>query len=666
MRTHYLLRYVGVLSLVLALGLGLTACDDDDGFTPIDRPERDATEYLIFDAPGAVQTLFGEAGLTESLRTDDGEFSLVLPSGGNFATLALGNISSIDGLAEDIAQDYVVEGRILPDDLTPGSSLTTLSGRTLTVSEDGDGNPLIGGAPVIIPDGFALENGYVHFVEGTFLDDLTAYERTAAQTSFSELFGALNATDLAGAFEGAVFAPTNTAFGAIVSGSLSGELLSEVLTYHVLAEGVGDGGTLETAEGSDLTVTVEGGVPTAVNGVPVANVLEAENGTIYEIDALLLQSLNAVERATTAPSLTTLAGAVTETGLDEALSGDGPFTIFAPTNTAFGALSPLLSAGEDDDGAFADRFEGALANVLQYHVVSGEFASEDLTTGTLTTLEGTELDIEVADTVAPFDSVTVNGTAVTTTDIDVSNGVVHIIDGVLQESITATTEHLLFDPTYSELYTALEAAELIDTVDGLEALTLFAPTNDAFAALDPVPTGDSLVNTLLFHVVPGEAQEQSALNDVTLETALVDADGANPAVLLTDVRAETDQLVIDELPGDDVVLATDTDIEIDNGIIHRIGRVLPVLPTADFAFAAEGLTVTFTDASSTPTRSDLTYAWDFGVDAEEPPTSTEPSPMFTYEAAGEYEVTLTVTDPYGLSSTATETVTVEAPDEGGE
>lgn len=119
--------------------------------------------------------------------------------------------------------------------------------------------------------------------------------------------------------------------------------------------------------------------------------------------------------------LSTLVTAVDEAGLVETLSGEGPYTVFAPTNEAFEALPE----GTLDD-LLADP-EGALTDVLTYHVVEGEVFSSDLTTGPVATVNGAELDVVVEDD----GTVTVNGIEVVMADIEASNGVVHVIGGVL-------------------------------------------------------------------------------------------------------------------------------------------------------------------------------------------------------------------------------------------
>ena len=118
----------------------------------------------------------------------------------------------------------------------------------------------------------------------------------------------------------------------------------------------------------------------------------------------------------------TLVAAVEAAGLVDALSGEGPFTVFAPTDDAFAALP----SGTLEDLLKAENKE-LLADILLYHVVPGRVASEDVVKlSSATTLGGQNLSIEVRD-----GKVYVNDVQVVATDVEADNGIVHVIDGVL-------------------------------------------------------------------------------------------------------------------------------------------------------------------------------------------------------------------------------------------
>jgi len=117
---------------------------------------------------------------------------------------------------------------------------------------------------------------------------------------------------------------------------------------------------------------------------------------------------------------TTLATAVEAAGLVETLQGDGPFTVFAPTDEAFAALPEGLL-----DQLIQPQNQAALTQILTYHVVSGKVMAADVTDGAVPTVEGQDITLSTAD------GVTVNGARVVEADLDASNGVVHVIDQVL-------------------------------------------------------------------------------------------------------------------------------------------------------------------------------------------------------------------------------------------
>jgi transforming growth factor-beta-induced protein len=245
-----------------------------------------------------------------------------------------------------------------------------------------------------------------------------------------------------------VFAPTNSAFEKLPAGTVDTLLMPEnkdqlvnILTYHVVAgrytsADLTDGMMLTTVQGQELTVT-RSGSGVMVNGVAIetADVISS-NGVTHVIGsvlmpkegvmvggALMTADLDIVENAVNASNVTTLVAAVQAGGLVDTLKGDGPFTVFAPTNAAF----EKLPAGTVDTLLMPEN-KSQLVNILTYHVVAGRYTSEDLTDGmTLTTVQGQTLTINVSN-----GNITVNGSArVETKDVISSNGVTFVIDSVL-------------------------------------------------------------------------------------------------------------------------------------------------------------------------------------------------------------------------------------------
>jgi uncharacterized surface protein with fasciclin (FAS1) repeats len=177
-----------------------------------------------------------------------------------------------------------------------------------------------------------------------------------------------------------------------------------------------------TLLGKDVKVTINGdGVFINDAKVTVAD-LQADNGVVHVINAVLLPPSNTVvDIIVNSPAHDTLEAAVIAAGLADDLSGTGPFTVFAPTDDAFKALP----AGTIE-ALLADP-TGALANILLYHVASGKVMSGDLSDGQMVpTLLGKDVKVTING-----DGVFINDAKVTVADLQADNGVVHVINAVL-------------------------------------------------------------------------------------------------------------------------------------------------------------------------------------------------------------------------------------------
>ena len=261
----------------------------------------------------------------------------------------------------------------------------------------------------------------------------------------------------------------------------------------------------------------------------------------------------------------TLVAALDAADLVETLSGDGTFTVFAPTDDAFaalpeGMLEELLADPE------------TLKQILLYHVVGDVVMAETVVTlDEAETLEGSMVAIDVVD-----GNVFLNDSQVTSTDIEASNGVVHVIDKVLVPGMqeAASNETLEESKSIAEiavaggfntLVAALSAADLVETLSGDGAFTVFAPTDDAFAAL---PEGmleglladtESLTQILLYHVVGDVVMADTVVTldeAETLEGSKVEIEVVDGKVFVNDSQV------------------TSTDIKASNGVIHVIDKVL--------------------------------------------------------------------------------------------
>ena len=267
------------------------------------------------------------------------------------------------------------------------------------------------------------------------------------------------------------------------------------------------------------------------------------------------------------PNFSTLVAALDAAGLVDTLAGEGQFTVFAPTNDAFAALPEGTV-----DALLADP-SGDLTQILLYHVVDGVARAADVVNMTeATTLNGAPIAIAVVDGAVKLnDSVNV-----VTTDIEASNGVIHVIDGVLlppaAEPTASIAEIAAGDPNFSTLVAALDAAGLVDTLAGEGQFTVFAPTNDAFAAL-PDGTVDALLvdpsgyltQLLLYHVLGMRVEAADVVNLTSAETL----QGSDISIAVVDGNVILN----------DTVRVTATDIMASNGIIHVIDGVL--IPSAE-------------------------------------------------------------------------------------
>lgn len=269
-----------------------------------------------------------------------------------------------------------------------------------------------------------------------------------------------------------------------------------------------------------------------------------------------------VDTALAAGNFKTLATALTEADLVETLRGNGPFTVFAPTDDAFAkipeaALKELLHNKQQ------------LTEVLTYHVAGGNLFAEDVVSRRFVqTLNGQRAKVESAPQAVQIDSA-----RILSTDIRCSNGVIHVIDTVLMPATSNLVETASAQKDkFSTLLAAAQAAGLAETLASSGPFTLLAPTNAAFEAL-PKGTVDSLlkpankkqlVDILSLHVIKGRVYADQATSAGRAQSL----QGANLRFGLDEGRLRVNNAS---------VLAND--IQAANGNIHVIDRVL--LPPAN-------------------------------------------------------------------------------------
>lgn len=273
------------------------------------------------------------------------------------------------------------------------------------------------------------------------------------------------------------------------------------------------------------------------------------------------------------PEYSLLVEAVQAAGLVDTLKGRGPFTVFAPTNTAFVNLLGELETTKD--ALFADK--PLLTAVLTYHVLAARVPAADIPFGRAITTVETGI-FKIDNVGGPVITDERNRTAnITVTNLYASNGVIHGIDKVIlpgDKDIVATAQSV---PDFSVLVEAVIAANLVTTLQGAGPFTVFAPTNAAFTAAlselgvskeDLFADTELLTQILTYHVVPARVLKA----EVPLNTNITTVEGAtfqvNSSLQIVDVANRLPNIVT-------------TDVLTSNGVIHVIDRViLPFVPTA--------------------------------------------------------------------------------------
>ena len=437
----------------------------------------------------------------------------------------------------------------------------------------------------------------------------------ANSSNYSILLAALNRADgnlpgvlsTTGPFT--VFAPNDVAFTAFLNdkgfssiNDVPTDILSQILLNHVVSGAVQSSAlstgyieTLSTAtpNGTNMNMYVNTNGGVKLNGI--ANVTAADNivdnGVIHLVDNVI-DLPTVVTFAVADNNFSTLVSALTRDDQPNFVSilstsnntAPAPFTVFAPTNEAFGNLLTELGAG-----GLNDIDAETLTATLTLHVVGGANVvasnlSDNLTVNTL----GGELTANVTGGATLTDA---NGrmSNIIATDVQTANGVIHVIDKVvlplLQEPSNTIADFVVANSNnYSSLLAALQKADLVETLSGEGQFTVFAPNNDAFASflsnlgfssLDDVPV-DVLKQILLNHVVSGAVQSSNLSNGYIQTLSTATPNGAN-----MNMYVNIDNGV--KLNG--VASVTSADNAVDNGIIHLVDAVIGLPTVVTFATA---------------------------------------------------------------------------------
>ena len=530
------------------------------------------------------------AGLVSALQ-GDGPFTVFAPTDDAFAAAGI-DLTTFDTDEEnatlsDILLYHVVSGSVSASDVTDGMNAEALNGDDLSFTVSSDGTVMVNGATVTSADVMA-SNGVIHVIDKVLMPpvDVTEADGDICYNMHTHTIAA-----------GASFTEC-MAYAYYEDFEMNGQTFTGCYNMHTHAF------TMVSQEECEAYIWTP--------AVDIA--MTAQATTIHN----------------------SLVAALTQAELVATLQGDGPFTVFAPTDDAFAAAGIDLASLDTDEG------KATLTDILLYHVVAGEVPSSAVTDGLVAAaVNGDDLSFTVGE------GVMVNDANVVLADVPASNGVIHVIDKVLMPPVDVTEadgdicynmhthtiaagasftecmayayyedfemngqtftgcynmhthaftmvsqeecEAYIWTPAvdiamtaqattiHNSLVAALTQAELVATLQGDGPFTVFAPTDDAFAAagidlasLDTDEGKATLTDILLYHVVAGEVPS-SAVTD-GLVAAAVNGDDLSftvgEGVMVNDAN---------------VVLA---DVPASNGVIHVIDKVL--MPPADEPTLPEG------------------------------------------------------------------------------
>ena len=589
--------------LFMAIPLLTLGCSDDDddnggnsGKTIVEVAQDNPELSTLVDAIVA-------AGLVDALSSD-GPFTVFAPTNAAFNKLdpeLLNNIIATPSLLTSLLQYHVVPGDVGSGDLSNGPVPTLLSGQTIDVNVSG-GTVTLNGSSMVTEADIDASNGVIHIIDEVLIPedfyaqtlamivagspDHTILLSALAKPELSDLLAAANdpAQDLT------VFAPTDAAFEGVLAAlgmtsidEIPVEVLKEIVTYHLIGTAVtsdqlsnGDVNTLLPGipggpEFEFVTVDLTDGVKINSANVTAAD-LKAVNGVAHVVDAVLLPSYITYSIGTIAEvvqfnkDFTILNAALRKAELLETVAKTDNLTVFAPDNAGFVAAGiTSLDGLEKED----------LTPILTYHVLGAVVKAADLpASGIAATLNGENIYLGYLNN----QRVLINGlTEITAVDIEKSNGVIHVINRTLVPPAPNVVEIALAMADMGEAseFTVLtsllasdEYADITQALIDAENVTVFAPTDDAFADIaEVIPTlTEEQISTILTYHAAGarvfsynlvEGQEIIMLNGQTLKVVSI-----------------LDDLIVLEDKTDTSAGVIEVNVHGSNGVIHVVNKVL--------------------------------------------------------------------------------------------
>jgi len=534
---------------------------------------------LSVDTLSTLVTAVVAAEVAPVLTDPFAEFTIFAPTDAAFANLPAGVLDDLladpTGDLANVLTYHALDSEVFAADLSNGQIATAVFDDDIIVTINSDGDVFINQAQVEVTD-VQTDNGVVHIIDAVLVPGETVVDIALDSPVHTTLVSAVVQSGLVPLLVDpflnlTVFAPTNDAFDALPAGVLDGILADEallvgVLAYHAIpvevpSADITNGLAINTLAGNTLITTLTGAGDLFIDQALVTGGdLDADNGVVHVIDDVLVPVTTVVDVAIGSGVHQNLVNGVVFSELAPVLTEPfAEYTLFAPTDDAFNSLP----TGVVDD-LFADP-TGALADVLVYHTLDAQVLSGDLTNGQIATTINTD---DVIVTLTSNSEVFINQAQVSTPDIEVGNGVVHVIDDVLVPGETVV-DIALGTGNHNTLVQAVVAAEIAPVLtEPFATYTIFAPTDAAFDAL-PAGVLDDLLADPLNDLTP-------VLTYHALDTEVLSGDLTNG-------------LIANPLNQDDYLIATVTgageafinqaqvtlaNVQGDNGVVHVIDDVL--------------------------------------------------------------------------------------------
>jgi len=580
------MKFSQVLCLVALLLVAQTAVAQQSIFGIIDanaNGDYDTLNTLLNDARFSA--------IKDILDNADNTLTLFAPSDDAFTAAGI-DTTNTDLVAETLKMHLVSTAAIASTDLAEGTQVVdSTAGDSDYVSLDNanafqklqvtlaDGTVTVGeNSATVETANVEASNGFIHIVDKVIAFP-SAPSVVATAAGLDALVQALTDTNLASTVDGAegitIFAPLDTAFDAATIADADATLRLHILEgVFYSADLAADNRNLALKFDDDDTLQVkkdDNGVTVATTDkqvyatVTIADI-PIENGVVHVIDKVInavSTTNNIAQNAALVDSVSTLYSVVTSDGyeaLATALSDESAsLTVFAPTDTAFASATFVNTTNNVET-----------SSLVLYHVLGSQALSTDLAAYQIVDTLLTSSDYQgLGASQAQHLKITKDDTngvrvyfglefaTVTTADVQCSNGVIHVVDTVL--NFPKNVADTATDAGLSSLVSAIgSVAGLAEQLVGIEGMTVFAPTNQAFSSAGTI---DDVQATLEFHVVAAVAFS----TDLQSTQVFTTVGGKKIQVDLSDAGTVT----INE----DATVST-ADVIIDNGVVHVIDKVL--------------------------------------------------------------------------------------------